>query len=233
MPNSWDLLTWSPVRNLIEEDACAIAVTEERWQPVLDLVLRDGYIESYRAKVLEDCNAKLVAACPDAREDIRQGLLPTTLAYAIVTELKGLDEIITWGVDELLSNVLLARAKTKYIYSPPDKWSQDPISFSKDVWDAEKLSFDAINVRAARFLLSDCGMPMQTPVSEVLEYGKTLKCARCPAGCSDLMTWVEIVSPLLSLNHYHSSRFQVRHFAGENKSHGRAMMFRKEKFGSL
>lgn len=190
-------MTWSPVRNLIEEDACAVAVTEERWQPALDLVLRDGFIESYRAKVLEDCNAKLVAVCPDAREDIRQGLLPTTLAYAIVTELKGLDEIITWGVDELLSNVLLARAKTKYSYSPPDKWSQDPISFSEDVWDAEKLSFDAINVRAARFLLSNCGMPMQTPVSEVLEYGKTLKCARCPAGCSDLMTWVEIVSPLL------------------------------------
>lgn len=208
-------------------------VTEERWQPVLDLVVREGFFETFRAKALEDCNLKLLAACPDAREDIRQGLLPTTLAYAIVTELKGLDGILTYGVHNLLSNVLLVRAKTKYSYSLPDKWSQRPISFSKDVWDAEKLSFDAINVRAARFLLSNCVMPMQTPVSEVLKYGKTLKCARCPAGCLDLMTWVEIVSPLLSLNHYHSSRFQVRHFAGENKSYGRAMMFRKEKYESL
>lgn len=39
--------------------------------------------------------------------------------------------------------------------------------------------------------------------------------------------------PPSSLSHYHSSRFQVGHFAGENKSYGRAMMFRKEKYGSL
>lgn len=86
VPNIWDLLALSSVRGLIEEDACTVEITEERWRHILGLVIRGRFLEAYKEKVIEDCRLGLVAACPDAQGDIFQGTSFILPAYIIVTE---------------------------------------------------------------------------------------------------------------------------------------------------
>lgn len=195
VPNAWDLLALSPVRELIEEDACSLVITEERWRPILELVLRDKFFEAYRERVTKDCTMGLVAACPDAQEDIFPGTLSVFPAYIIVAEKTNAANMIYWKEPRTLYESMLARAKETYVPAEePSLGLIAEISFPRSVWDTEKLRFESDAIFAAKSLLSSCGMSLETPVTEMLEYGTELKCARCPAECRRRMTWVEIVS---------------------------------------